>query len=331
MKHQHIVGALALGLYATFAQAQSSVTVYGVADAGIVLENGGPAGSARNISSGVASASRLGFKGKEDLGNGLSAYFVIENGYNIDTGTAGQGGLLFGRQAVVGLTGAAGSISMGRQYSPYYKATRDVIDPFCIGLAGNAQNIIAANSRINNSVEYQTPNWKGLSADVVYGFGEVAGDASKNRVTGASASYGDGPLNVVLAHHQQNDATGTAHSRNTMLGGRYRFGAITGHAAYARNRDMLGHASRDVLLGMSAQAGPGRVLASVVNHRDDFGREAHATQAAIGYVYGLSKRTDLYTAYGHIVNRDGAAYKVGNATDTGSGTTGINLGMRHVF
>jgi predicted porin len=94
---------------------------------------------------------------------------------------------------------------------------------------------------------------------------------------------------------------------------------------------MLGHASRDVLLGMSAQAGPGRVLASVVNHRDDFGREAHATQAAIGYVYGLSKRTDLYTAYGHIVNRDGAAYKVGNATDTGSGTTGINLGMRHVF
>jgi predicted porin len=331
MKHQHIVGALALGLYATFAQAQSSVTVYGVADAGIVLENGGPAGSARNISSGVASASRLGFKGKEDLGNGLSAYFVIENGYNIDTGTAGQGGLLFGRQAVVGLTGAAGSISMGRQYSPYYKATRDVIDPFCIGLAGNAQNIIAANSRINNSVEYQTPNWKGLSADVVYGFGEVAGDASKNRVMGASASYGDGPLNVVLAHHQQNDATGTAHSRNTMLGGRYRFGAITGHAAYARNRDMLGHASRDVLLGMSAQAGPGRVLASVVNHRDDFGREAHATQAAIGYVYGLSKRTDLYTAYGHIVNRDGAAYKVGNATDTGSGTTGINLGMRHVF
>jgi predicted porin len=48
-------------------------------------------------------------------------------------------------------------------------------------------------------------------------------------------------------------------------------------------------------------------------------------------VYGLSKRTDLYTAYGHIVNRDGAAYKVGNATDTGSGTTGINLGIRHVF
>jgi predicted porin len=331
MKHQHIVGALALGLAATCAQAQTSVTVYGVADAGIVLERGGPAGSAQNISSGVASGSRLGFKGKEDLGNGTSVYFVIENGYNIDTGTAAQGGLLFGRQALVGLTGAAGSVSMGRQYSPYYKATRDIIDPFCIGMAGNAQNIIPANSRINNSVEYQTPKWNGVSADVVYGFGEVAGDASKSRVVGASTSYDAGPLTLVLVHHQQNDATGTAHSRNTMLGGRYRFGIVTAHAAYARNRDVLGNASRDALLGMSVQAGPGRVLASVVAHRDDFGREAHARQAAVGYVYGLSKRTDLYTAYGHIVNHDGAAYKVGNATDAGSGTTGVNIGVRHVF
>jgi predicted porin len=307
------------------------VKIYGVADAGIVLERGGPAGSAQNVSSGVASGSRLGFKGKEDLGDGLSAFFVLENGYNMDTGTAGQGGRLFGRQAVVGLSGAAGSVSLGRQYAPYYKAVRDIVDPFCTGLAGNAQNLFPTFTRVDNSVEYQTPKWNGVSADVLYGAGEAAGDAAKNRTIGASATYDAGPLTLVLVHHQQGDPTGTAHSRNTMLGGRYRFGAVTAHAAYARNRDVLGNASRDALVGVAVQAGVGRVLASLVVHRDDFGREAHAHQAAIGYEYSLSRRTDLYAAYGHIVNRDGAAYRVGNATDNGSGTTGVNLGVRHVF
>jgi predicted porin len=331
LKYQTIVGACALGLTAACAQAQSTVTIYGVADAGIVLERGGPDGSAQNISSGVASGSRLGFKGKEDLGDGTSVFFVLENGYTIDTGKAGQGGLLFGRQALVGLSGAAGSVSLGRQYAPFYKAVRDIVDPFCTGLAGNAQNIFPTFTRVNNSVDYQSPKWNGVSAEVLYGFGEAAGDAAKNRTIDGSASYDAGPLTLVLAHHQQNDATGTAHNRNTMLGGRYRFGVVTAHAAYARNRDVLGNASRDALFGVAVKAGAGTVLASVVDHRNDSGREAHARQAAVGYVYGLSRRTDLYLAYGHIVNRDGAAYTVGNATDAGSGTTGVNLGVRHVF
>jgi predicted porin len=175
------------------------------------------------------------------------------------------------------------------------------------------------------------PKWNGVSADVLYGAGEAAGDAAKNRAIGASASYDTGSLTLVLAHHRQDDASGTAHSRNTMLGGRYGFGALTVHAAYARNRNVLGKPSRDALLGLAVRAGAGRVLASLVVHRDDFGREAGARQAAIAYVYSLSQRTDLYAAYGHMVNRDGAAYRVGNATDAGSGTTAVNLGVRHVF
>jgi predicted porin len=331
LKYQFIAGACALGLFATCAQAQSFVKVYGVADAGIVLESGGPDGRVNKVSSGVASGSRLGFKGKEDLGDGMSAFFVLENGYNMDTGKAAQGGLLFGRQAFVGLSGAAGSISLGRQYAPYFKAVRDIVDPFCTGLAGNVQNIFPGFTRVDNSVDYQTPKWNGMQGEVLYGVGEAAGDAAKNRTIDGTATYDGGPLTLVLAHHLQNDATGTAHTRSTMLAGRYRFGVVTAHAAYARNRDVLGNASRDALLGMSVQAGRGRVLASVVVHRNDFGREAHARQAAIGYEYSLSKRTDLYTAYGHIVNRDGAAYTVGNATDAGSGATGVNIGVRHVF
>lgn len=331
MNYRYIAGACALGLSAACAHAQTSVKIYGVADAGLVLDRGGAAGSSTNVGSGVASGSRLGFKGREELGGGMSAFFQLENGYNIDTGKAAQGGLLFGRQALVGISGAAGSVSLGRQYAPYYKALRDIVDPFCTGLAGNAQNIFTGLTRVDNSVDYQSPKWNGLSAEVLYGAGEAAGDRAKNRNLGATATYEGGPLTLVLAHHRQDDATGTAHNRYTMLGGRYRVGKVTAHAAYSRNRDVPGHASRDALLGVAVQAGAGRVLASLVAHRDGFGAEAHARQAAIGYEYSLSRRTDLYTAYGHIVNRDGAAYTVGDATNAGSGTTGINLGVRHVF
>jgi predicted porin len=331
--NQKYAGALALGLFSSVAQAQtpSSVMIYGVADAGIVAERGGGAGNLQTVSSGVASGSRIGFKGKEDLGGGTSAFFVLENGYNMDSGAAGQGGLLFGRQAYVGLSGAAGSVSFGRQYSPYYKATRDIVDPFCIGMAGNAQNIFAANARVDNSVEYLTPKVSGFSADVIYGMGEAAGDSARNRSIGAAASYDVGPLSLVLAHHRRNDAAGLSHSRNTMLGGRYRFGVAVGHAAYSRNRDLSGNGSKDALLALSVTAGGGKIIASLIEHRGDAGAAARARQAAIGYVHSLSRRTDWYTSYGHIVDRNGATFKVGNATDAGSGTTGMNLGVRHVF
>ena len=331
---KYVISALALGLVSAAAQvqAQSSVTVYGVVDAGLVLERGGAAGNTQNVSSGVASGSRIGFKGKEDLGGGMSAGFVLENGFTVDTGAAGQGGLLFGRQAYVCLSSKeAGAISIGRQYSPYYKATRDVADPFVIGLAGNAQNIFSPNSRVDNSVEYTTPRYHGFSADVLYGFGEVAGDSARNRAIGVAASYDNGPLSLVLVHHQRDNATATAHSRNSMLAGRYRIGGVTTHAAYSRNQDLLGNTSKDGLLGVSVALGAGKLLASYVDHRDDSAAQQRARQMAVGYVHPLSVRTDLYTAYGHIINRNGANFHVGNATDSGAGTTGVNLGVRHVF
>ncbi|NVD74292.1 porin [Duganella sp. BJB1802] len=328
---KHVMGALALGLVSAVAQAQSSVTVYGIADAGLVLERGGPAGNTQNVSSGVGSGSRLGFKGKEDLGGGLVAGFQLENGYNIDTGTAGQGGLLFGRQAYVSLSGSAGSISAGRQYMPYFKALRDVIDPFGTGFAGNVQNIFFPSTRVDNSVEYMTKKYNGFSADLLYGFGETAGDASKNRTISGAASYDNGPLSVVLTHHQRENALGTAHTRYTMLGGRYRYGDVTGHAAYSRNKDLLGIGSRDALLGVTVSVGADKLLASYIDHRDDSSPRQRARQAAIGYLHPLSVRTDLYAAYGHIINRNGANFHVGTATDSGTGTTGFNLGVRHVF
>ncbi|MBV7534169.1 porin [Duganella sp. sic0402] len=322
----------AMALASLSAHAQSSLTVYGVADAGMVLERGGDAGPVQKVGSGVASSSRLGFKGREDLGGGTVLTFVLENGYSIDTGAAKQNGALFGRQALICLTGDAGSLSIGHQYTPFYKVLNNVADPFATGMAGNAQNIFDGTTRVSNTVEYITPRVAGFSADVQYGLGEVAGDTSKYRYLGASGTYEEGALTVVLVHQQRNNTAASANSRNTMLAARYRFGDITGHAAHVRNRDLLGVESRDTLLGFSAQlAGANKLIASVIDHHDSSGVGQHARQAAIGIAHSLSRRTDVYAAYGHISNSNGAAFRVGTAADSGSGTTGLNLGVRHVF
>lgn len=325
--------ALALAVVSLGAQAQSSsLTVYGVADAGVVLEHGGDAGPVQKVGSGVASSSRLGFKGKEDLGGGMVLTFILENGYSIDTGAAKQNGSLFGRQALLCLTTEVGALSIGHQYTPYYKVLNNVADPFATGMAGNSQNIFDTTTRADNTVEYITPKVHGFSADVQYGFGETAGDSAKNRYIGASGTYERDALTVVLVHQQRDNATATAHSRTTMLVGRYRFGDITGHIAHARNLNLLGGESRDTLLGFTAQlGGTNKLIASVIAHDDGSAARQDARQAAVGVSHGLSRRTDVYAAYGHIRNSNGALFRVGTAADTGSGTTGINLGVRHVF
>lgn len=152
-----IVALAVLGALAGTASAQSSVTVYGVVDAGIVAEKGGAGGSVTKLTSGVASGSRIGFKGSEDLGGGLSALFLLENGFAVDNGALGQGGLLFGRQAFAGLGGGFGTVTFGRQYTPQY-LTLALADPFVTGMAGDAANIMPntgnASSRMDNAIKY---------------------------------------------------------------------------------------------------------------------------------------------------------------------------------
>jgi predicted porin len=321
---------LTLGAASTGAMAQSSVTMYGVADAGLVFDKDAAGDRLSRVASGVASGSRIGFKGKEDLGGGLAAIFVLESGFNIDTGTSGQGNRLFGRQSYVGLTGNAGAVTLGRQYTPYYLALRDVADPFVIGLAGTASNIMATNYRVDNMVQYSTPTWSKLSADLAYGFGEVAGDNAKNRSMGGAVHYIDGPLNVTLTHHRMEDLQ-AKQMRNTLLATRYDFGVVQGNFGYADNRAFNDNKSNDILVGFSAPFGATKLVASYIRHNDKSNANRDAQQWAIGAFYALSKRSDLYTGYGHISNKNGAPYKVGNATDDGTGTSGFNLGMRHTF
>jgi predicted porin len=310
--------------------AQTSLTLYGIVDAGVVYEHGGATGSLTKLTSGVQSGSRLGFKGMEDLGGGLSAKFALEAGFNTDTGALGQGGLLFGRQAWVGLGSRWGDVSFGRQYTPHYLLL-DQVDPFGTGLAGNSTNLMSTTTRMNNTVKLATPAWGGFTGELAYGFGEVAGNNTANRQVGASLGYASGPLVLKVAHHRIEDAPGTDSSRSTLLGGKFDFGMAAASLGVGLNRGLGTTDNRDYMLGVTVPVGPGALLASFIRKDDRSGLNADADQWALGYTHPLSRRTNLYTSFARINNDPGAGFTIGNATEPGSGDKAFNIGIRHKF
>ncbi|EUC19807.1 UNVERIFIED_ORG: putative porin [Burkholderia sp. CF145] len=195
------VATAALSLVGSVAHAQSSVTLYGLIDTGITYANHVATstghGSLVRYADGVAQGSRWGIRGKEDLGDGLSAIFTLEGGFNSGDGTISQGGALFGRQAWVGLNkNGVGSLTFGRQYS----LSRDYIHNYAMGHetpAGNYAYHIndldqLTSSRINNSVKFSSANFNGLTFGVLYGFSNQAGafSGSPTTTTGTTTTQG---------------------------------------------------------------------------------------------------------------------------------------------
>jgi len=354
-----LISIAILGAVSNVAMAQSNVTIYGTVDAGLVSERGGIAGNTTKVTSGVGSASRLGFRGTEDLGGGLSAVFLLESGFRTDTGVGDSSGL-FQRQAYVGLVSkTAGSLTLGRQYTPFYNALAQVADPFAAGLSGSAKNMFAASGvlqRASNAVQYKTLTYNGLWADVSYAVGEQA-ESSAGRQLGASLGYTNGPLNARIAYNNVNNdtATGVAPTverqigHNTLIAANYDFQIVKAYAAYAQNKGLNSYAlpnpvaysttavaastdSRDILIGLTAPVGPnGTVMASFIDKDDKNVADRDGKQYAIGYSYALSKRTSTYVSYAKISNKNGASYTVGNNTEAGSGNKAFNVGMKHSF
>ncbi|MCS0591833.1 porin [Massilia norwichensis] len=357
---KRLAGSAILALCTNAALAQTAVNIYGIADAGFVHESGGVA-SVNKLTSGVGSASRIGFRGTEDLGSGMSALFTLETGYRIDTGEVDAAGTIFNRQAFVGLKSRAGTLTLGRQYTPWHNALAQVADPFGTGFAGGAKNLFpdfGTNVRASNTVIYAAPAMAGFSADVAYSAGEQPGSNSAGRQFGASLGYAAGPLNLRLAYNNKNSdvaaATGvTAVSRsigtNILLAANYDFKVLKAYFAYGIDKGFnsapLGNSGtpfggvkptastdgNEILVGLSAQLGTGTVLASVMRKDDktSFNQDAHSW--GLGYLYPLSKRTNLYAVYGAISNKNGAGYTVANNTEAGTGNRASNLGVRHTF
>lgn len=318
-----------LSLLPALAFGQTSLTVYGVMDAGLVLESGAPAGRTLRLTSGVDSGSRLGIMGSEALGRTSSVSFVLERGLNLDTGAAGQGGLMFGRQAYLSLNGSAGQLSLGRQYTPYFKVARDIADPFMLGMAGNANNILAANARLPHALAYRTPAMSNLEGEVMYQAADT-GSASGSS-TSVALRYQRARWGVALAEHQQSDAGTGYRARYRMLAGQYRAAHLTVQGALVHNQPATDQRSSDLLLGAGSVYGVHQYLLSYISHHDATPARRHARQIAFGYLYRISPRSNLYSAYAHLLNRRNAGFQVGNSTEAGSGSSGLNLGFETAF
>ncbi|MDC8758385.1 porin [Janthinobacterium fluminis] len=342
-----------LTLYSGAALAQSALTVYGVLDVGVSVDRGGVQGNATRLTSGMATQSRWGVRGSEDLGEGLSAVFGIEGGFSADKGTSTQGNTLFGRIAIVGLRGGFGSLTLGLQDTPHFSTLNAVVDPLRNGIARSNNLMTPTGVRARNSILYRSKPVNGFFGDFMYAAGEVAGDNAAGRALGGSLAYSAGPLNVRLAYHQRNNDTAvlknTGNARNTLLGANYDFGPAKGYFGYAVDKGpnssplnnpaaSFGGAapvastdSTSLLLGVALPLGTSTLIATYVRKDDKTAFNQDASQIALAYLYALSKRSDIYSSYARIRNKNGAAYTAGNSEEAGTGDKQFTFGLRHRF
>lgn len=204
-----MAGSLAaLSSAADTAQAQNSVTLYGVIDAGLTYVSNSNGPSRLALTGGNESGGRWGLQGKENLGAGLSAIFTLESGFNPVNGTLGQNGTQFGRQVFVGLDDSTlGTLTLGRQYA----SAADFVNPFSAGATWAASgNVYGAHpadldnlnnsNRINNTIKYRSLNYGGFSFGGLYSLGGQPGSFTKNQIWSVGAGYAKGPLKLAAGY-----------------------------------------------------------------------------------------------------------------------------------
>ncbi|MBN3756284.1 porin [Paraburkholderia sp. Tr-20389] len=269
MKKSHLAVA-AVSVFAGVAHAQSSVTLYGVIDEGINYNSNAGGGRLYSLTSGGLQASRWGLRGTEDLGGGMKALVVLENGFDASTGKLGQGGLMFGRQAYLGLSSKAGTVTLGRQYDSVvdYVGWLATGDQWATSMGAHPGDIDNFNNtyRTNNTIKYTSANYAGLSFGGTYSLGGVAGDVTSNQIWSLGAGYINGPLTLGVGYLNartpgansgsmfgNNTSSSTASSVTSPVfsgfasantyqvigaGGAYTFGAATFGATYSNIRFM---------------------------------------------------------------------------------------------
>lgn len=340
-----LAAVAAAALAAGQAHAQSSVQAYGLIDvsAGQFQNAGGV--KLKRLDSGNMSTSYLGFKGTEDLGGGLSAGFTLESFILVDSGGASRVpgvDAYWARNANVNLAGSFGRVRLGRMGPPLFVSTllfNAFGDSFGFSPAirqyYNAPfgTPLVGDSGWNNAIGYSTPNLGGLSATVLVAAGEGAATARGPNV-GAHVLYFGGPL-AFTAAWQKVEAQGTlgraisafpgfASQSAYQLGGSYTLGTVKLFAQYGKiSTDALADVdTTNIHLSASVKLGAGSVLATYGTSEIETagsGVKPESKMLSLGYVYSLSKRSDLY-----------AVYMSDKYTGRSSGTT-LALGVRHTF
>ena len=279
--------ALAVVGFSGAAMAQSSVTLYGVADVGVGKMEGG---KTEMISGGVMNngTSRLGVRGVEDLGGGLKAGFNFEHGLNLENGAGNlSGGQMWSRAANLWLGGNWGTFKMGRSLTPsfYGVATWELTGTANYSVIANTYSFAGAGPRDSSLFSYKTPNMGGFSAEVGY---ITKPDNGGNSKWDANVIYANGPIGIGLsANKTQNMKT------NWSLGGKYNFGNFAVAASYhdAKNMNRRGFG-----LGGTATFGAASVTLDLTRDTRNGGGKKY-TNGLLEAKYALSKRTFVYGAY----------------------------------
>jgi predicted porin len=348
--------------FAGVASAQSSVTIWGILDANIA-HGSGTASSKTAVSGSGRNGSRLGFRGTEDLGGGMSAQFWLEAGINVDNGTAGATntnnqasgtaaapagtqGLTFNRRSTVSLAGNWGELRLGRDYTPQYWNLS--FDPFGTSGVGGTQTINSIISRptsvrASNTVGYVLPSsLGGIYGQAQYYLGENSSSAGTppgatkddGNGYGARLGFAKGPVDVAVALSRTKYAAGDWHQNN--VGAKYDFGLAQLMAHYSFDKDdaVTGGKSRGYLIGGEVPVGVGRIKASYSYYKFDRPTSSPATKRfAIGYDHNLSKRTKIYGTYARLSNSGGAGQSLNGATlaNPNDSSRGFDIGLWHTF
>jgi len=364
---KYVLGAAAIALAAP-AFAQSSVTIYGVVDLGGQYLDGHSKEAL--VTPGGLAGSRIGFKGTEDLGDGLYADFVLEGGINIDTGGSAQGGQLFGRQAYGALRKASiGTLSAGRQYGSVYTLTSDfsifgnttaggpttaTIGGFANGYEpvrgasatgvppASGSSVNGGPARVNNSVRFTTPTFSGFRMSALYGAGEVQGGTFENRIVDFSARYTGYGFDAMVSYIDDKAQTATAQTAvgTTTVGLSYTYDALRVMGGYLdvndkRPQDLDGHGW---WIGTDYRIGLNLLKLQFLQNKASYGTDNKTNAYGIGYQYDFSKRTALYTSLTRFDSGTGAGVgRFNTSIPTGLTTTADNditefmLSVRHNF
>jgi predicted porin len=349
---------LSLAVLATFAvggaaHAQTSVQVYGLLDAGIEVLNHSSATQGTNVKviSGGKNTSRWGLRGSEDLGGGLKAVFNLEGGILMDTGNLD--GVLFKRQANVGLEGAFGKVVIGRSFTTTYDLVI-AFDPlgyapnYSWGTSTNASgpSKYGMTTAFDNLIKYS-----GSTGDFKYGFtygaGEVAGSTADGRKYSTGASWSNSGLSVMAAYEQVNgstvvatgrrDETTAVHAAVDYKTGAWRLGAglrtFKLEAGKAATPDVK---ADTVWAGVSYLVQPNLTFTGAVYKVDvknvAAGQDADPVMYVARTLVAMSKRTDLYVAAAYAKAKNNKLVSLSrDDPGFGSSQTGLTAGIQHRF
>jgi predicted porin len=319
---------LTLALGTTSVQAQSSVTIYGIVGTQAVYATG--ITKRKALDTNTIYASRLGFKGSEDLGGGLSAFFGLETALGVDTGAAGGGSSYFNRGSFVGIGSSTyGKLSLGRQW--------DLEDDFLCGLyvcGGNAAfysfpGFGNTSDLINNAVKYTQPTLGGLNGGVMV----APGEGTTGRYAAIVETYTAGPVTVGAGYDTQRNLAGKT-DKLAIVAAKYEFGVGFARASYISSKpdaSALGKAAAyDV--GVGFYATPAATVSVDYAAMDRKNSPNDANFVRVVGVYNLSKRTNLNANLIHLKNKGASNIGLfGAAVAPGNSQNVVTLGIAHSF